>query len=209
MKKLLKKKYFVPLLVVLVMAIAATSAYAWWTTTAQSDPNTVTAGNSALELGGQLPIDVSKLIPAAPIADGHDQTVPAGPYRVSYFWVHNNGDQPLPFVGWLDNGTGYYDLLGSQVFAKILIAPTDSPYDVAGSLSSEAGHPWQVYNGPINALYGKAAGSLHLTTANHADLQPGQYAVYKVITWLNGPTCNNDSKGKTMGFTINFESPIN
>jgi hypothetical protein len=208
MKKILRKKYFVPLLVVAVMAIAATAAYAWWTTNAQSDPNTVATGTSGLELGGQLPINVSKLIPAQPLLDNDDQTVPAGAYKVSYFWVHNTGDEPLPFIGWLDNGTGDYALLGSQVYVKILIAPTDSPYNVAGSLSSEAGHAWKVYYGPIDALYGKTAGGSHLTTDGHADLQPGQYAVYKVITWLNGPTCDNSSKDKTMGFTVNFESPI-
>jgi len=207
MKKLLKKRYFIPLLVVVVMAIAATTAYAWWTTTVTSDPNNITTGGAALAVGGETPISAANLIPQGTLSADPNDGVPAG-YKTSYFYVHNTGDTPLDFVGWLDDGTGDYALLGSQVWVKITIAPVSppSPWDPTGSLSSVGG-PYLVYRGPIGQLYGKSAGSVYLTTLNpHTPLAAGQYAFYRVVTWLDGPTSNNDSMHKSMSCTLKFES---
>ena len=36
-------------------------------------------------------------------------------------------------------------------------------------------------------------------------LAAGQSAYYKVVTWLDGPSCNDDSKHKSMKCTLKFE----
>jgi len=202
MKKLRAKRYFIPLLVVAVMAITATAAYAWWTITATSGPNNISTAQPALTYGGELPVSATGLVPQAPLDNAPNSAVPAG-YKVSYFFVTNNGDTPLHFVGWLDNMTGDDTVLGAVIHIKITIAPTDSPWIITGSLSEPG--PYLVYNGRIDALYGKTAGSLLLTTIGHLPLAAGQSAYYKVVTWLNGPTCNNDSQHKSMTCALQFE----
>ena len=207
MKKLLKKKYFIPLLVVAVVAISATVAYAWWTTTVSSGPNTISTGDESLLLGGSLPITAAGLVPQAQLDNDPNSSV-AG-YQTSFFYVQNTGTNPVDFVGWLDNGTGDYGVLGSQVWVKITIAPTlaqGSPWDPTGSLSYNPVHgPYLVYEGPIGNLYGQAYGSQYLTTLNpHTPLAAGQYAFYRVVTWLDGPSSDNSSKNKTMTATLNF-----
>jgi hypothetical protein len=208
MKKVLKKRYFIPLLVVAIMAIAATAAYAWWTTTVTSEPNNISTGAAALTVGGQTPINAANLIPQATLDLTADSPVPEG-YKTNYFYVQNTGDTPLDFVGWLDGGTDDATLLANQVWVKITIAPTvahGSPWDPTGSLSSVGG-PYLVYRGPIGDLYGKTAGSTHLTTLNpHTPLAAGQYAFYRVVTWLDGPSCDNNSMHKKMSCTLKFES---
>lgn len=203
MKKLLRKKVLITLVAVGVMAIAATAAYAWWTATASSGPNDISTAGAALTYGGELPVSAIGLVPRATLDDDPNSAVPVG-YKVSYFFVTNNGETPLHFVGWLDNMSGDDTVLGAVVHVKITIAPTGSPWDITGSLSASGG-PYLVYNGRIDALYGKTAGSLLLTTIGHSPLAAGQSAYYKVVTWLDGPTCNDDSQNKSMKCTLKFE----
>jgi len=207
MKKLLKKKVLIPLAVAAVMAFAATAAYAWWTSTVSSGSNDITTGPGAgLTYGGDLPVSATDLLPQETLNNDPRLAVPPG-YKVSYFYVQNTGNTPLHFVGWLDDGTGDVATLGAVVHVKITIAPTQaegSPWDPTGSLSATGG-PWPVYNGRIDQLYGKDLGSEKLTTVGHEPLAAGQYAFYKVVTWLDGPTCNDDSKAKSMTCSLKFE----
>ena len=208
MKKLLRKRVLIPLVVVAVMAIAATAAYAWWTANATSGNNTISTGSSALTYGGSLPINAIGLVPQATLDSSPTTPVPSG-YQTSFFYVHNSGTTPLDFVAWLDNGTGDTAILGTQVYVKITIAPTvasGSPWDPAGSLSA-AGGPYLVYMGPIVNLYGQASGSQYLTTLNpHTPLAAGQYAYYRVVTWLDGPSSDNSSMNKSMTCSLEFKS---
>ena len=201
MKKLLTKRVLIPLAVVISMAICASAAYAWWTANVTSGANHISTAKAVLTYGGDLPISADGLVPqAAPTGD----VAAGGAYKVSFFYVDNSGTTPLNFVGWLDNGIGDVDILGAQVYVKITVAPTDSPWAVAGTLSDPG--PWLVYQGPINALYGQAAGATHLNTTDHATpLHVGQRAIYKVVTWLDGANSNNDSQNKSMTCTLKFE----
>ena len=136
MKKLLKKKYFIPLLVVAVMAISATVAYAWWTTTVNSGPNTISTGDESLLLGGSLPMTAAGLVPQNQLDNDPNSSV-AG-YQTGFFYVQNTGTNPVDFVGWLGDGTGDYGVSDRRSGVKITIAPTlaqGSPWDRTGSLS--------------------------------------------------------------------------
>jgi predicted ribosomally synthesized peptide with SipW-like signal peptide len=207
-KRLRNRRIWIPLVVIAVMAIAATAAYAWWTASATTDPNTISTGESSLEYGGSLPVNATNLVPQPTLDSTDVNDVPGAGYKTSFFWVHNNGDTAMHFEGWLDSVTGNSAILGSQVFVKITIAPTTaqgSPWDPTGSLSA-AGGPYLVYQGPINALFGYASGSTLLTTVGHAPLDPGQYARYRVVTWLDGPTSTPESMNKSMSCVLKFQS---
>lgn len=208
--KLKRKTMFIIIAVVVVMAIGSAVAYAWWTASATVENNQISTADAGLTYGGSgAPIIATNLIPQATLAadPADDPAANLTGYRVSYFWVRNTGDAPLHFYGWLDGGTGDYGALGSVVWVKITIAPTvanGSPWDPTGSLSAVGG-PYLVYRGPINALYGKAGGMDKLTTIGHQPLAAGQFAFYKVVTWLDGPTCTNDSQNKSMTASLQFE----
>jgi predicted ribosomally synthesized peptide with SipW-like signal peptide len=208
--KVKKKTLLIIIVVIAIAAISAAGAYAWWTSTDTTvSGNQITTGQMGLTAGGDVPLSAAKLVPQA--------RPPAGPdgdstgFKTSYFYVTNTGDTPLMFYGYIP-ASWYDEGIGNVVWAKITIAPTDSPWGAPTGTLSALGGPYIVYEGPINALVGEAAGKAELSSRyyansawHHTPLAKGQQAWYKVVLWLDGATCDNGSQGKTLQCDLTFK----
>ena len=81
MKKLLKKRYFVPLLVVAIMLIAAAGAYAVWSNQKAVTDNTISTGGVS--------------ITASETAMHFDGLLPGSTAAPQYVWVRNTSNVPI------------------------------------------------------------------------------------------------------------------
>jgi hypothetical protein len=204
-----KKTLIIIVAIIAVAAIFSAGAYAWWTLQNATIPgNEITTGQMGLTAGGSVPISAADLIPQARPPAGPDGS--SAGYTTNYFYVTNTGDTPLMFYGFLGNVTD--PGIGNVVWAKITVAPTDSPWgDPTGTLSA-AGGPYISYEGPINALYGEVGGKQFLSSRywaggmwNPTPLAAGQQAWYKVVLWLDGQTCDDFSQDKTITCDLTFK----
>ena len=114
MKKLLKKKYFVPLLVVAVMLIAAAGAYAVWANQDSLDGNTISTGG----------VDIT----ASDTAMHFDGLMPGSAAPAQYMWVRNDSTAPIMMYAYVRVTEGD-PALTNYVNAEITLAPHDFPTD--------------------------------------------------------------------------------
>ena len=209
MKKLLKKRYFIPLLVVAVMAIAATTAYAWWTTTAQSDPQYRHRRRIRHWSSG---------------ANCHrrEQTDPGGASRGRcqrdrpcrrlqgqlLLGQQHRPEQPILCIGCLDNVVDPTRPARSQVHVKILsrrrLAVATSPARLIQCNS----RPWPVYTAQSPVSTGAKARRQHLLRRRmaHAVLEPDQDAGTRSL--LAQRPDRNSSNGLQDDRQVNFRGPL-
>ena len=207
MKKLLKKRYFVPLLVVAVMAIAATAAYAWWTTSTSIADNEVTTGRC----GPELRIH----------ADQRRQPDPAGrserrSHRLSPGWLQ---DQLLlgpehrardPVDGLRLTSATSYDPTESRARSwsrSPSLRPTRRGTRNRLALLGAGARTSCTAARSASSSARRRRPSRYLTRSTRTHpLAAGQYAFYRVVSWLDGPADNNDSHATRRCCTLKFES---
>jgi len=198
----MKKKLFV-LVAILVVAIGVGVAYAWWTADGGISGNTVTTGGMSLATSDTA-INATGLVPQN--APGDEA---AAGYYAKFIWVQNTGSVDEMFYAWLDNASGDGVLLDA-VKCAIWLAPTDAPGDWAltGSLGQPG--PWPVYTGTLRGLYGEDVGKWQLKTVSPGHtatpLHPGQYAIYKIVVWLDGPSAGPDTMNKSLSVDLKFKA---
>jgi hypothetical protein len=121
------------------------------------------------------------------------------------------------------NNTAYLSDLINNVQVRISLVSTAAnnpvgwvlPDSWAASFNT-AGGPYTVYNGTLATLWngGTTAGLEYLSSRGHSGnpapngwidtpIAVGQYAVYRVVTWLDG-AAGNDTQNNAVSFTLHF-----
>ena len=219
MKRLLKKRFLVPLGVFAAVAVgvfATGAAFGWWyTDAAPISGNNVASGTATLISGGG-PISATDLVPQVTPADDAPDAAYGG---VSYFYVQNTGSVPLMFYAYIDGGGGApsADFL-SKVMVRIwLLGKTTAPsYWTVPSLWSpdtfNSAGPWLSYSGPLDQLWngGSSYGMHYLASVTpNNDATPiykGEVGIYRVAVWLDSTAAAPDTQGQTASFSLEFHA---
>jgi len=198
MKKLPKKKYFVPLLVVAIMLIAAAGAYAVWANQDSLDGNTISTGG----------VDIT----ASDTAMHFDGLMPGAQAPAQFMWVRNDSTVPIMMYAYVRVTEGDAALT-NYVKADITLAPPDFPTDAATLASSlgrdqvNAPNGWPVYNDVLAGILGVDNGKAHLRTLTPSGvptpMDPNQYALYKVVLTLD-PNTPDTFQNKTVKCDVVF-----
>jgi len=179
--KVKKKTLIIVILVVAIAAIAAAGAYAVWSNQKVVPDNTISTGGVT--------------IAASDTAMHFDGLLPGSSAPPQFVWVRNDSKVPIMMYAYVRVQDGWDPALTNYVHADITLAPHDFPTDattLGNSLGYTPGTPYTVYQGVVASLLGADNGRLHLKTIDPNNvatpMDPGQYALYKVVLSLDPNT---------------------
>jgi len=157
----MKKKVIFFVLAAIVAAVVSGLAYAYWVADANTTNNQIhTGAGEALSVAG-LPIQVSGL---KPITKPDPTAADAAYGAVNYFYVGNNGADPLMFYGYLANaatsGTSILPYVDIRVWLLGSATPSSAITNWTGfgslgwvdSFQPAPGGPFLAYDGTIQNL---------------------------------------------------------
>jgi hypothetical protein len=215
-----RKLIIIAIVTAVVLAIAGGTAYAWWTASDATGTNTLTTGNEGLTISssGSALVTASNLLPQTLPDLGADDAAYAA---VSYLWVHNSGSTPLMFYGYLWNGSGD-TVINSAVHVRVwLLASAIHPPNWTGlptgwNNTFSSGGPYLSFDGTLASLWNDAenAGINYLSSRywagawHHTPMGAGEWGVYRVAVWLDGPSATNAMQNKSVSFTLNFKGML-
>lgn len=212
------KKTLIILAVVAACAVFAAVAYAWWTADGSLTGNTVGTGTMGIEVNGSdgAAITVSNLAPrnapafastaTPPALNTQDASAESG-YPSKFFWVHNSGTVPEMFYAWASLGGNTW--IADKVMVRVWLNPADYPGGIDSSYwKADAGREFLVYEGPLSGIDTPTEGRDTIRTVTPGgtleEVGAGQYAVYKILFWLDG-SATNAYQGQSITATLNVK----